>query len=300
MIHDNRAGLAERMTRVGIGTARGAEDDDTDAAMFELLSTGLRHGVCVVDTAVNYRSGRSEQVVGQAVRGAIGSGVISRDGVVVMTKLGYPRPAGGAAPVGPPPEPHPARAHCIQPDCVSHSLATSRATLDLDRIDVVYLHNLEELPGTGDEVDRQVRAAIEVLETAAADGWIAGYGMSTWNIGAGVDPARFAGLATQVAGGKSRFTAVQAPLSMLRRDALTPRYSVQAERVSLVALCARLGLVFVASAAGGGGRSPHLAAASVRWVAALPFVGTALVGTLDTAHLCAALGRVHTRAATYS
>lgn len=271
------------MSRVGIGTARGAEDDRTDAALFEVLSLALRRGVTVIDTAVNYRSGRSERVVGAAVRD---SGIDRRD-VVVMTKAGYPRPAAGYAPLGAPPEPHDVRAHCLDPRCVRHSVATSRATLGLDRIDVVYLHNVDELGTDPADVDRALGAAFEVLELLSAEGWLSCYGVSMWHPVPAFDPVHLAKLAADVAGGSSRLCAVQAPLSLLHRDALHPRYGD--DSASLLSRCRDAGLFFVASAAAGGGRSPQLASASVRWTASLPEVRTALVGTLDSEHLLAAL-----------
>src|SRR6185437_6841899 len=81
--------LSRRMSPIGLGTARGAED-----------------GATVLGTAVNYRRGRSERAVGEALRRAITLGVTSRDRVVVSTKVGYPRPDGGVASSAPGPESH--------------------------------------------------------------------------------------------------------------------------------------------------------------------------------------------------
>ncbi len=281
--------LAQRMSPVGVGTARGPEDEATDRAMTETLTTALGHGATVVDTAVNYRSGRSERAVGVALRTAVRSGLTTRERVVVVSKAGYPRPEdGGSEHAGP--ERHPPGGHCLKPACIRHSLHTSLATLDVDFLDVCLLHNLETL---ATDAAPGLHATIEVLEEAVAGGFLGGYGFSTWTpaeVGSAADPMRFLEIAGEVAGPTPHFTCVQAPLSLLSRRSLLPRFAAHGESLSLPTLCSRLGVVFVASAAAGGGRSPSLAAASVRWTAAVPGVTTALVGTVNREHLLAALG----------
>jgi len=285
--------LSRRMSPIGLGTARGAEDGATDARMTDILSAGLGHGVTVLDTAVNYRRGRSERAVGEALRRAIALGVTSRDRVVVSTKVGYPRPDGGVASSAPGPESHDPTTYCLDPRCIRYSLATSLETIGVDRIDLCFIHNPEEVRRNATDVGPCLLRAVEALETAVADGLILGYGFATWDLDEDLEvlnPVRFAELAISVAGREHHFAAVQAPLSLHRREALRPRYLVDGKLVSLVSLCARLGLVFVASATAGGGHTAGIAASSVRWAASVPGVTTALVGTLQMEHLLAVTG----------
>jgi aryl-alcohol dehydrogenase-like predicted oxidoreductase len=166
--------------------------------------------------------------------------------------------------------------------------------MDVDRIDVYYLHNPEEqhARSTPDGFAATMAGAFGVLEEAVVEGLVGSYGVSTWT---GVRPAQgwslesLKGLAGRVAadtlGVADHFTHVQGPLSIGMRDALAPGHPAPGGRLSFVALCSSLGLRYVASAAAGGGRVPALAATSVRWVTQVPGVDTALVGTLSPDHL---------------
>ena len=58
--------------------------------MLEVLTTALAT-VRVIDTAVNYRGGRSERVVGAALRLAREAG-LPRQAVAVTSKAGFVRP----------------------------------------------------------------------------------------------------------------------------------------------------------------------------------------------------------------
>jgi aryl-alcohol dehydrogenase-like predicted oxidoreductase len=286
------ASALEFPSRVGIGTARGAEDDRTDEQMVQVLMGAFDRGVRVFDTAGNYRRGRSERAVGEAVRRT------RREDspIVVITKGGYLRAPGGGMQMPPPPEPHHVRDHCLAASCLRHQLELSLATLGLDHIDVYLLHNPEvQMHGRSPaEFDRVLADAFSVLESAAEAGLIGVYGVSTWRAIAGsafgwsepaLDVERCVAVAQKVAPGSGRFAVLEAPLSMRVQGAIAPRERSHGARLSLLELCARLGIAFVASAAAGGGAVPAMAAASVRWVATVPTVATALVGTLQLEHL---------------
>jgi aryl-alcohol dehydrogenase-like predicted oxidoreductase len=265
--------------------------------MLDVLLIGLLHGVTVIDTAVNYRRGRSERVAGRAVRQAIANRLTSREQVVIITKGGYARPRGGIDSSARAPEPHDSRDHCFQPACLRHQIDISLETLDLERIDIYCLHNPEEQRArhSAKDFDSLMRCAFATLEAAVDNGSIASYGVSTWHAAAAPEDraflARLKALAAQAAGGADHLAAVQAPLSMLRRDALAPSHEFDGALHSLPEVCSQLGVELVASASAGGGRMPALAALSARWTASIPGVTTALLGTLDPRHLLGALNR---------
>jgi aryl-alcohol dehydrogenase-like predicted oxidoreductase len=288
--------------RVGLGTYRGAEDPATDEMMCDIVQLALRLGVRMVDTAVNYRSGRSERAIGQALALSLNEGIVRREDVIVCTKTGFTRPAGSEFTAPPAPEPHGPLDHCFRPECLRYQLDLSLRTLGIDMIDVYYLHNPEQQRSRSspEEFRRIMAEAFEVLEKAVAEGLIGAYGIATWT--AVRDDrewslASLKALAGQVAadtcGASDHFSFVQAPLSIGMREALVPGHDFQDERVSLVRLCESLGLRFVASASGGGGRVAPLVETSVRWVRTVPGVHTALVGTLAANHLAALVRDIH-------
>jgi aryl-alcohol dehydrogenase-like predicted oxidoreductase len=286
---------ADRETVLGspiaIGTARGAEDDQTDDRMRAVLLSALTQGITVFDTAGNYRRGRSEKVVGEAVRHARHQGIVHRSQVTVISKGGYLRPPGGPIPMPPPPEPHCLTDHCLSPACLRHQLEVSLQTLCLDYINVYLLHNPETQRAgrRQEEFDRLILEAFAVLEDAVAKREIKAYGIATWRSNGGsedaVPIARCKALSAQVAPGDDHFDVVQAPLSLANQAALAPTHEVNGRHMSLPDLCKHLGLSFVASAAAGGGKVTAIASSSVRWVASVPGVTTALVGTLNPFHL---------------
>lgn len=284
------------MSAFGVGTARGAEDDDTDDRMLDVILTGLRHGVTVIDTAVNYRRGRSERVVGQALRRAVALGIASRENVVIATKGGYVRPRGEVEPSAPAPEPHGPLDHCMAPACLRHQLDTSLETLGVEHIDLYYLHNPEEQRARhpADKFEDLMRRAFTTLEVAIQEGVISAYGVATWRARADLrdHPLQLASLkalAAEASGNADHFVAIEAPLSMIHQEALVSSHVCEGVPRSLPEVCARLGVDLVASASAGGGRVSALAAASARWTAAIPGVTTALIGTLNPDHLLAAL-----------
>ena len=75
-----------------LGDPTGAVDDRYRAALIE----GFESGANLVDTAANYRCGRSERVVGEALREA----AADREAVVGATKAGLV-PFDGSRPYGP-------------------------------------------------------------------------------------------------------------------------------------------------------------------------------------------------------
>jgi aryl-alcohol dehydrogenase-like predicted oxidoreductase len=130
-------------TTIGVGTARGAEDQATDLRMLEVLTTAVNRGVRLMDTAVNYRGGQSERVVGATVRLARAAG-IPRQELTVASKAGFVRPPSPLPSPGPPPERHDPTDHCLSPACLSYHLSCSLLTTGLESIDIYYVHNPEQ------------------------------------------------------------------------------------------------------------------------------------------------------------
>ncbi len=175
---------------VGLGTYLGAPTDAIDDASRRTVRIALETGINHVDTAVNYRCGRSERVVGEAVRRA----TVDRDAVMVATKGGF-LPFDGEQPDDPAryvrerfvdaglvdPDDL-AGGHCIAPEYLEWSLDRSLDRLGLDTIDCYYVHNPEAQLAERSRaaVYDELEAAFETLERRRIAGDIGRYGAATW------------------------------------------------------------------------------------------------------------------------
>lgn len=300
------------LSSLGIGTYLGKEDDAADARYVDAIAAALAAGVNVIDTAINYRSQRSERCVGAA----IAKGVVPRDEVLVATKGGF-LPADGSAPrdfaryveetwV----KPGILRADEIVAGCQSFApkyledqIERSRQNLGLATIDVYYLHNpeMQLRVVSREEFRRRIRAAFEVLEGAATDGRIGAYGTATWS-GYRVAPEDKAHLsldemvedAKAVGGERHRFRFVQLPYNLAMREAArNPTQVREGARVPFLDAASDHGLYVMTSASIHQGHlaqghppavraafpdAPSDAVRAIQFARSTAGVGTALVG----------------------
>jgi aryl-alcohol dehydrogenase-like predicted oxidoreductase len=232
------------LSSIGLGTYLGGADAATDAGYEASIAVALASGVNVFDTAINYRGQKSERAIGRALAKAFAEGLAARDEVFVSTKGGYlPEDADDASQrrtrrywadtflsTGIAPEAEIAQGcHCIAPGYIADQIERSRRNLGLETIDLYYLHNVETQLG---EVGlatfrRRLGAAIRRLEEAAAEGWIAAWGVATWD-GLRAPPehpehlslASIVELAREIAGDGHHFRGVQLPFNLGMGEAL--------------------------------------------------------------------------------
>jgi aryl-alcohol dehydrogenase-like predicted oxidoreductase len=316
------------VSSVGVGTYLGAATDAVDDAYREALTAALEHGVNVVDTAVNYRDGRSERVVGEALADA----AVDRDAVVVATKGGFV-PFDGERPDDPgehvrdavvdaglAPASELARgSHCIAPAFIDAMVDRSLSTLDVETVDCYYVHNPEtQLAVRNREaVYDRLEDAFHVLERRAAAGEVGAYGVATWEAFR-VPPdhdaflslpevhARAERAAERAGAAESSFAAVQLPFSVVMADAFTvAAHPHGGARTSALGYAREAGLNVFASASLAQGRLateaefPEDVAArlegdtpaqrAVNFARSAPGVTCALVGTSDVDHVAEAL-----------
>ena len=231
---------------VGIGTYLGEPTAAVDDAYREAIGIALRSGVNHVDTAVNYRCGRAERVVGEAVR----ESPIDRDAVVIATKGGF-LPFDGERPDDPAAfvrdrflatglvdaDDLANGAHAVAPEYLEWSLDRSLDRLGLDAVDCFYIHNPEtQLAARSREaVYDRLEAAFETLERRRAAGDVGAYGVATWDafrVPAGHE--RYLSLAEVLARAEAAgesvgpdddhgFAVVQLPFNVAMADAFTRR-----------------------------------------------------------------------------
>ncbi|MFC6615023.1 aldo/keto reductase [Halopenitus salinus] len=179
------------VSSVGIGTYLGEPTAAVDERYRRSIRLALESGVNVVDTAVNYRCGRSERVVGDAIR----ESGIDRESVLVATKGGFV-PFDGDRPDDPAGyvrgtfvEPGVVSAdelargsHAISPSFIDAMVDRSLRALDLGTIDVYYVHNPETQLAvrSREAVYDRLEAAFERLERRRLAGEIGCYGIASW------------------------------------------------------------------------------------------------------------------------
>lgn len=309
------------VSSIGIGTYLGQPDAKTDANYTAAIVAAAESGINVIDAAINYRFQRSERSIAAAIKQLATKG-ISREELVVCTKGGYLSPDGSmpadtteyffreylqpgifsAKDIV-------AGSHCMTPRFLENQLARSLRNLEIDCIDVYYLHNPETQLSEVSRPDflERVRDAFIYLESAAAGGKIQFYGMATWNgfrqeakAHDAMQLAEFAEIAKDIAGEKHRFRFVQLPFNMGMTEALTlGNQSIGGKDRTVMETASDLGITLIASASllqGQVARNlpPFVAQAlglandaerALQFVRSSPGITTALVGMSHVEHV---------------
>ncbi len=318
-----RPALGVSVSSIGIGTYLGEPDDETDRAYEAAIKASLRGGINLIDTAVNYRFQRSERNIGAALGELVAAGEVAREQVVVATKGGYIT-FDGEVPANPRAwfEEHYVKtgivapadlvdgSHCMTPKYIGTMLELSRRNLNLETIDVYYIHNPETQLEAIERKEFLARIAtiFEFLEGAVADGKIGVYGTATWN-GLRAAPTERGWLsldelmrvARDVGGDAHHFRAIQLPYNLAMPEAVTrSNQFVHAGKATTLAAGKAFGLAVAASASLlqgqlSRGLPPIVANAfsgfatdaqrSIQFVRSTPGVDVALVGMKSIDHV---------------
>jgi len=312
-----------RVSSLGLGTYLGAEDAATDALYRRAMGRALERGLNVIDTAINYRHQRSERAVGAALTEHVERGALRRDEIVVASKGGY-IPLDADAAVDPrtyvtdtylktgivKPDEVAGGSHCMSPRYLHDQIARSRRNLNVETIDVYYLHNPETQLS---ELDRprfldRIRDAFLALEQAVREGQIVTYGTATWN-GYRQTPndpdylslEELVTAARDIAGPHHNFKMIQLPYNLAMPEAFTrANQRVGQDTVTVLEAARRLGIYVMASASVYQGQLtrnlPPVVAEympgfttdaqrALQFVRSTPGIGTALVGMKSIAHV---------------
>lgn len=150
-------GLRRPLPELVLGTMTFGDTADLDTAR-EMVDLAIESGVTSVDTANGYAGGRSEEMLGELLRGRWGE-------VTVATKAGiYAGDAGGAP--------------LLSRKGIRTSLEASLRRLQTDRVDLFYLHQ----PDRSVPVEETAEALAELVR----DGLVGALGVSNyaaWQIG---------------------------------------------------------------------------------------------------------------------
>jgi len=233
---------------LGIGTYLGqltAEDDiDLENAIYHSLKSGA---VNVIDTAINYRSMKSEKNIGQAIKRLTDDRIISRDQVFISTKNGYITNDGDYPTIDVLEYMHKmyisqgiidskdisSGYNVLNPNYIRKCIDKSLTNMQLDTIDLVYIHNAYESwfqDISRSEFNEKIRKVFQVYEEYRSKNKIRYYGMATWtcfrlprNEEGYLSLEDMVRIAEDVAGKDHGFRFIQLPYNLAYREAYSLR-----------------------------------------------------------------------------
>lgn len=233
---------------LGIGTYLGqltAEDDiDLENAIYNSLKSGA---VNVIDTAINYRSMKSEKNIGHAIKRLIEDKIISRDQVFISTKNGYITNDGDYPTIDVLEYMHKmyisqgiidskdisSGYNVLNPNYIRKCIDKSLTNMQLDTIDLVYIHNAYESwfqDISRSEFNEKIRRVFQVYEENRSQNKIRYYGMATWtcfrlprNEEGYLSLEDMVRIAEDVAGKDHGFRFIQLPYNLAYREAYSLR-----------------------------------------------------------------------------
>jgi aryl-alcohol dehydrogenase-like predicted oxidoreductase len=185
------------VSSLGLGTFRKEpyREENYMVNYKDSVKTAVLNGINLIDTAINYRYQVSEQEIGEALQELFAEGKASRDQLVITSKAGF-------IPLEFPfPDPYKwieknivesglaskeeivIDQHCMTPAYLRWSVEQSLRNLQLETIDIMYLHNPEtQLGYVGyGELKASIKGAFELFEQLVEEGKIRQYGIASWN-----------------------------------------------------------------------------------------------------------------------
>jgi uncharacterized protein YyaL (SSP411 family)/aryl-alcohol dehydrogenase-like predicted oxidoreductase len=248
-------------SRLGFGAYR---VDTREPEHRDALKKALREGVNLIDTSTNYMDGDSERLIGSVLRELTKGGELSREEVIVVSKIGYVqgpnlKQAEAREQAG---RPYPDMVkygegiwHCMHPEYLADQLSLSLDRLGLATLDVCLLHNpeyfLSEAAHHSDEnlavameaFYRRIEQAFTFFESQVVAGRIRYYGVSS-NLTADASDAEATSLSRMCDAARSaaasqgieqhHFAALQCPMNLYETGALvTPNTGMDQQETVL-------------------------------------------------------------------
>ena len=254
------------LSNVGIGTYLGDPDAKTDELVKNAVKQSIQSGINVIDTAINYRSQKAERSVGKAIAELVKENKINRNQIFVSSKNGYVTNDAdvqlefweyvkeeysqkGVIQEGDVTSGY----HCMTTSYLSDQLARSLKNLDLECLDLMYLHNAVE--GQIKDVSKEkflenLKSVFELYEQKRDEGKIKFYGMATWEcFRVPFDNPQYISLedtvnmAKKIGGENHGFRFIQLPYNMNYDQALLAKNQLLGtENVSILEAATRLGV----------------------------------------------------------
>ncbi|MEB3286257.1 MAG: aldo/keto reductase [Vampirovibrionales bacterium] len=238
------------LSSLGMGSYLGDMSSKDDQLMHDAVIASITSGtINVIDTAINYRAQKSERSIGRALRSLFSEYGVLRDELFIASKNGFITPDGDS------PDSFSGEGfrayfkrefldtglvnrtdiaggmHCMSPDYLSHQLDRSLQNLELECLDLIYLHNAAEsqIPEVGKEVFlSRLEKAFDFYETARRKNKIRYYGLATWDCfrcektaESYLSLAEVIAIAEQAGGKNHGFRFIQLPFNLGMNEALT-------------------------------------------------------------------------------
>lgn len=254
------------LSNIGIGTYLGNPDEKTDEDVKNAVKQSVLSGVNVIDTAINYRAQKAERSVGKAISELLSEGKITREQIFVCTKNGYltndadvnqefwdyvknEYAQKGVIVEGDVSSGY----HCMTIPYLEDQLERSLKNLDLECIDLLYLHNAVEgqiNDISRDEFLKKLKQVFELYEQKREQGKIKFYGMATWEcFRVPSDNPQYlslqetVNLAEQIGGKNHGFRFIQLPYNMHYDQALLKKNQIfNGQHTSLLETALNLGI----------------------------------------------------------
>ncbi|MGW8168974.1 MAG: aldo/keto reductase [Sulfurovaceae bacterium] len=255
-------------SKLGIGTFN-PEPYKEENYLFsyeEPLIKAIQSGINHIDTASNYRYGQSEKEIGKVLKSIANS--VDRKSLIIASK-------GGFIPLEFPFPPNPYTwinehiissglalsedieldQHCMTPDFLEWSCRKSLANLDIDKLDIYYLHNPEmHLARLGqDAFYKNIYSIFEKFELLADEGLFANYGVAVWNAFITdtiehINLEKLVSIAREVGGQNHRFVYIQTPFNLAKTNIYTQEtQSVNGNKCTLLQAAHRLNIGVITS-----------------------------------------------------
>lgn len=258
---------------LGIGTykAEPYKEDNYIINYAEAIKMALRRGINLIDTAINYRYQMSEREIAEALNEMFAEGEIKREEVIIASKggfipLDFPFPKNpygwiqeniinaGLATA----EEIVIDQHCMTPAYLRWSCEQSLRNLEMESIDIFYLHNPETQLGYIDHETfyARIEAAFTMLETLRDENKIVSYGIAAWN---GflyesdhteyLSLAKMVEIARRVGGENHGFKYLQSPFNLAKPHAYgyANQQCEDGKFYPLMYACAAFGLTYLGS-----------------------------------------------------
>jgi len=211
----------------------------------EALKAAIRSGINLIDTSANYADGESESLVGQVLEDLTAKGDVTRQQVIIISKVGYLQGENFALSRQRKSEGRSFQElveydenleHCIHPEFIEDQLTRSLTRMKLETLDGYLLHNPEyylgwavknglSLESARSEYYRRIRAAFEHLETEIEKERIRFYGISSNTFASADNDPEFTCLETvweiaSAVAADHHFGLVQMPFNLLEPGAV--------------------------------------------------------------------------------
>lgn len=232
------------------------------------IKESIRLGINFIDTASNYRYGQSEKEIGIALCEMFNNKEVKREELIICSKGGfiqleYPFPENpyewiekniietGYATK----QDIEIDQHCMTSDFLEWSCKKSLENLQVDTLDIYFLHNPEmQFLKLGEKkFYKQIKKIFERFEALADDGLFKCYGVAVWNgftsqTNELISLEKLVKIAEEVGGTTHRFKYIQAPFNMAKTDIYTRfTQSVNGQECTLLQAAHRLDIGVISS-----------------------------------------------------